>query len=188
MVRTAPEDKDLKSIEEHKEKGVYSVAYNLEVWDPILFDHYCPGKSKVQGRDQWLRALEVAAEVYGPGRVGTHFVAGFMEPEDSLLEGVEWLSERGIGSIPLAWSPVEGTRYSKFRAPHGEWFVETAQKIVDIRLKYGVDAFDPASLPNDCYHCGMPCLTPDELRLRKLRRELEDAERMTPAAQASGGN
>lgn len=173
VIRTAPEDKDFKSIEEHKNKGVFSVAYNLEIWDPVLFDKYCPGKAEVQGRDHWLRTLEVAAEIYGPGRVSTHFVTGFMEPEESLLEGVEWMSERGIGSIPLVWSPVEGTRYAGFRAPQAEWFVEMAQKIADIRLKHGVDAFDPAGLPNDCPLCAMPSLIAQELRLRKLKRELE---------------
>ncbi len=173
VIRTAPEDRDLKSIEEHKKKGVFSVAYNLEVWDPVLFAKYCPGKAEVQGRDHWLRALEVAAEVHGPGRVSTHFVTGFMEPEESLLEGVEWMSERGIGSIPLVWSPVEGTKYSGFRAPQAEWFVRMVKKIADIRLKHGVDAFDPSALPNDCYLCAMPALISQELRIRKVRRELE---------------
>ena len=173
VIRTAPEDKDLKSIEEHKNKGVYSVAYNLEIWDPVLFNTYCPGKATIQGRDHWLRALEVAAEVYGPGRVSTHFVTGFQEPEESLLEGVEWMSERGIGTIPLVWSPVEGTRYAGFRAPKAEWYVDTVKKIADIRLAHGVDAFDPAGLPNDCPRCAMPNLIADELRKRKLERELK---------------
>ena len=179
VIRTAPEDKDLKSIEEHKDKGVFSVAYNLEIWDPVLFDTYCPGKAEVQGRDHWLRALEVAAEVYGPGRVSTHFVTGFQEPEESLLEGVEWMSERGIGSIPLIWSPVEGTRYAGFRAPKAEWYVEMARKMADIRLAHGVDAFDPAGLPNDCPRCAMPHVLADELRKRKLERELKADQQKT---------
>ncbi len=178
VIRTAPEDKDLKSIEEHKAKGAFSVAYNLEIWDPVLFEKYCPGKAQIQGREHWLRALEVAAEVYGPGRVSTHFVTGFMEPSESLLEGVEWMSERGIGSIPLIWSPVEGTKYSNFRAPNAEWFVEMVKKIADIRLKHGVDAFDPAGLPNDDPLCGMPSLIAEELRLRKVQREFEDQKRV----------
>lgn len=182
VIRTAPEDKDLKSIEKHKKKGAFSVAYNLEIWDPILFNKYCPGKSKVQGRDHWLRALEVAAEVYGPGRVNTHFVTGFMEPEESLLEGVEWMSEHGIGSIPLIWSPVEGTKYNKFRAPYAEWFVETGLKIADIRLKHGCGAFDSAALPNDCYLCGMPSVIAEALRLRKVQREFEAKNKETAAA------
>ncbi len=177
VIRTAPEDKDLRSIEEHKDLGVFSVAYNLEIWDPVLFKKYCPGKDAVQGRDHWLRALEVAAEVYGPGRVSTHFVTGFQEPEESLLEGVEWMSERGIGSIPLIWSPVEGTKYAGFRAPQAEWFVNMVKKIADIRLKHGVDAFDPSGLPNDCYLCGMPSLIAEELRRRKVEREFEEARK-----------
>jgi hypothetical protein len=181
VIRTAPEDKDLKSIEEHKKKGAFSVAYNLEIWDPVLFSKYCPGKNSVQGREHWLRALEVAAEVYGPGRVSTHFVTGFMEPAESLLEGVEWMSERGIGSIPLIWSPVEGTRYSRFRAPKAEWFVEMALKIADIRLKHGVDAFDGAALPNDCDLCGMPSCIAEALRLRKVQREVEAKKKAAAA-------
>ena len=169
------------TIEEHKNKGVFSVAYNLEIFDPTLFSKYCPGKSETQGRDHWLKALEVASEVYGPGRVSTHFVTGFMEPKESLLAGVEWMSERGIGSIPLVWSPVEGTRYSKFRAPNGEWFFETALEIADIRLKHGVDAFDSAALPNDCYLCAMPSCIAEALRLRKVQRKFEDKEKAEAA-------
>ena len=173
VIRTAPKDRDLKSIEEHKEKGVYSVAYNLETWNPDLFAIYCPGKNKVQGRDHWLRALETATEVYGPGRVSTHLVTGFMEEQASLLEGVEWCSERGISAIPLVWSPVEGSRFSGFRAPEAEWFVDTVKKIADIRIKYGMDDFESAASPNDCYLCAMPHLLADELRLRKLRDQPE---------------
>jgi len=173
VIRTVPKDKSLKSIEKHKKLGAYSVAYNLEVWDPVLFAKYCPGKEKVQGRDHWLKGLEVATEVYGPGKVSTHFVTGFMELEETLLEGVEWCSERGIGVIPLIWSPVAGTPYDKFRAPLGDWFVDMIKKIADIRLKHGVDAFNPAALPNDDHICGMPSLIADELFLRKVRREQE---------------
>ncbi len=46
-------------------------------------------------------------------------------------------------------------------------------KIVDVRLKHGVDAFDPSAVPNDDYLCGMPSLMADALRLRKVQREFE---------------
>jgi hypothetical protein len=171
VIRTAPEDRELKSIERHKAAGVFSVAYNLEIWDPTLFQYFCPGKAHVQGRSHWLRALERAAEVYGPGRVSTHLVTGFVEPAESVYEGVEWLSSRGIATIPLVWSPVPGTRYEKFRSPRPEWFVETVERIAEIRLRHGVDAFESAALPNDCPRCAMPTLIGDELRRRKLERE-----------------
>ena len=171
VIRTVPKDKDLKSLEKYKKLGAYSVCFNLEVWDPILFSKYCAGKDTEQGRAHWLRGLEVAKELYGQGRVSTHFVTGFMEPAESLLEGVEWCSERGIGVIPLVWSPVPGTQYEGFRAPVAEWFVQMVKKIADIRLKHGVDAFNPAGLPNDDHLCGMPSLIADELFLRKVQRE-----------------
>ena len=170
VIRTAPKDKDLSSIKEQKELGAYSVAYNLEVWDPLMFKYYCPGKDEVQGRDHWLRALEVATEVYGPGKVSTHFVLGTELPE-TLLEGVEWCSKRGIATIPLVFCPVKGAHMEGMRGPTADWYVKVTQKIGDIRLKYGVDAFEPASLPNDCPKCCMPSLIGEELRLRKIERE-----------------
>ncbi len=167
VIRTAPKDRDLSSIKRQKELGVYSVAYNLEVWDQLMFKYYCPGKEEVQGRDHWLRALEVATEIYGPGKVSTHFVVG-LELSETFLAGVEWCSKRGIGVIPLVFSPVKGAPMEGMRAPTAEWYIKTTQKVADIRLKYDVDAFEPASLPNDCPRCGMPSLVADELRLRKL--------------------
>ena len=128
------------------------------------------GKDRVQERDHWLKALEVATEVYGPGKVSTHFVAG-LELLESLLEGTEWCSKRGIGVIPLIFSPVKGAHMERMWAPTAEWYVKMTQKVVDIRLKYGVDAFEPAVLPNDCPKCCMPSLIGDELRLRKLEKE-----------------
>lgn len=103
--------------------------------------------------------------------MSTHLVTGFMETGESVLEGVEWLSARGIATIPLVWSPVAGTRYDQFRAPRGEWFVEMVRKVADIRLEHGVDAFESAALPNDCPWCAMPTLIGDELRRRRLERQ-----------------
>jgi len=45
------------------------------------------------------------------------------------------------------------------------------KKIAGIRLKHGVDTFNPAGLPNDDHLCGMPSLIADELYLRKVKRE-----------------
>ncbi|MDP6690511.1 MAG: hypothetical protein QF384_13525 [Alphaproteobacteria bacterium] len=169
VIRTAPEDLDTIAV--HKEQGFYSVAYNLEVWNEQLFEKHCPGKAEHQGRDHWLKALEVAAEVYGPGKVSTHLVTGcFRESDESFFEGIEWLCERGIAPIPLVWSPVEGTAYAGERPPRGEWFVEKVREIARIRLKHGVDSFEPAALPNDCELCAMPTLVADEMRRLRVER------------------
>jgi len=84
---------------------------------------------------------------------------------------VEWCSQKGVGVIPLVWSPVVGTPFEHFRTPVADWFVEMVKKIVDIRLKHGVDTFNPAGLPNDDHICGMPSLIADELFRRKVQRE-----------------
>lgn len=56
-----------------------------------------------------------------------------------------------------------------------------AKKIADIRLKHGLEAFEPAASPNDCYLCSMPHLLADELRRREVQRELEARKEVVAA-------
>lgn len=49
VIRTAPEDPDLTSIERHRQAGVFSVAYNLEVWDRTLFPYFSRARPRCRG-------------------------------------------------------------------------------------------------------------------------------------------
>jgi hypothetical protein len=84
--------------------GIGRVAYDLNVWDRSIFEEACPGIARHVGRERQLRALEYAAERYGPNKVCSAFVVG-LEPVESLLAGARYVAERGIVPLFSIWLP-----------------------------------------------------------------------------------
>jgi hypothetical protein len=69
----------LSEVDALREAGWEGVAFNIEVWDERLWPGFVPGKAALVPREQWLRALEHAAQVFGRGKVASVIVAG-LEP------------------------------------------------------------------------------------------------------------
>jgi len=99
-----------------REAGVKVYHPNYEVWDPRLFAALCPGKERYIGREEWLRRVVGAAEVFGPSRVIPNFVAGvelsrphgFATVEEALRstgEGLEFFMSKGIAPRFTVWCP-----------------------------------------------------------------------------------
>lgn len=128
---------DLKVIDKYKEAGYSTIAINLEVWDENIFKTICPGKHQdCGGRQHWLDALEYAVTVFGYGNVRSSFVAG-IEPKERTIEGIQYLSERGI--IPGAgiWNPNPGSALEGHRTPTPEWHYDLALKAFGYYKKAG---------------------------------------------------
>lgn len=129
---------DLSSIAKYKEAGYTAIATNLEVWHKSLFDYYCPGKARqCGGRENWIRTLEEEVNVFGRYRVRSSFVAG-LEHKESLLEGFEILSEKGVICVPSAWFLNVGSPLEGHRTPEPEWHWEVQKRTADIWRKYGI--------------------------------------------------
>jgi hypothetical protein len=65
-----------ESLLAFRDAGVRIYHPNYEVWDRRLFSIICPGKERYIGRDEWMRRIVDAADVFGPSRVIPNFVAG----------------------------------------------------------------------------------------------------------------
>jgi hypothetical protein len=129
---------DLDVIDKYYEAGYRSIATNMEIWDRNIFKSICPGKEQIcGGRDNWVKALEYEAQVFGRGNVRSTFVAG-IEPKASLLEGLEYLSERGVVVSPSQWNPNPGSALEGHRAPTDEWFLDLALKTYALYRKNGI--------------------------------------------------
>jgi hypothetical protein len=129
--------RDLSVIEKYKEAGFRTLAINIEVWNEHFFRAYCPGKEKeCGGRDHWVKALENAVEVFGFGRVRSNMVGG-LESKDSTLEGIEYLTSKGILAMAQAWIPNPGSALEGHRSPETEWHMDLARKTYDIYRKRG---------------------------------------------------
>jgi hypothetical protein len=87
---------DFSLIEEYKNAGATSIAFNLEVFDRSTFAELCPGKNRDYGYDRWLDSLMCAKEVFGKYNAYCGLVWGLESPENT-IEGNSFFIERGIG-------------------------------------------------------------------------------------------
>lgn len=92
------------------------IAINLEVFSPDLFSEIAPGKAETYGRDKLIRALEIAVDVLGYGNVYTIFVGG-LEPVETLSEGIEFVSSRGVVPTINIFHQDPGTRLENHPKP-----------------------------------------------------------------------
>lgn len=128
---------DFSVIEKYKEAGFTTIAMNIEIWDKNIFKSICPGKEKrCGGRDNWIKALEYAVDVFGRGNVRSIIVSG-IEPKQSILEGVEKLAEKGVICFTNIWCPNPGSALEGHRSPETDWHFDITEKSVDIFIKNG---------------------------------------------------
>jgi len=112
VVQALPRDE----VRRFKEAGVRIYHPNYEVWDSRLFQLLCGGKNRHVGRDEWIRRILDAAEIFGPSHVIPNFVAGiemakpfgFDNPEaalDSTCAGLDFFMSHGIVPRFTTWCP-----------------------------------------------------------------------------------
>ncbi|HWP34458.1 MAG TPA: radical SAM protein [Thermodesulfobacteriota bacterium] len=106
----------LADVRRFKAAGARIYHPNYEVWDPDLFRTICPGKARYIGRDEWIRRILDAAEIFGPRYVIPNFVAGIElarpygfatvdEAIASTAEGLDFFMARGITPRFTTWCP-----------------------------------------------------------------------------------
>ena len=99
-----------------KDAGVQIYHPNYEVWDPRLFSIICPGKDAYIGRDEWIRRILDARDVFGASRVIPNFVAGvemcpphgFPTVDEALRstgEGLDFFMSQGVTPRFTTWCP-----------------------------------------------------------------------------------
>lgn len=150
---TAPPN-DLGLIEEMHEAGIDTIAFNLEIWNPKLFDEICPGKSSV-GRDHYLRALTEAVNVFGHGRSWSNFVLG-LEPIDQILSGAEELASAGICPGANVYHLDHGAA-RRWNPPSFNQVLDFYRELSTIYSKYKLKPYYcekalRTSLANEAYH------------------------------------
>jgi hypothetical protein len=165
---------DLSEIDRLYQAGALSLGLDLEVWNPYMFQAICPGKSKLIGRDNWLRALEYGAEVFGQAYVFSGFVLG-LEEKDNYYEAADYLADKGVFTALIPWIPLKGSKLEGHRPPHAEWMLEVNEKVMDIMVEKMpiilTEEFWDNS-PITCYRCATIDLFWDEIRKRLGGKEM----------------
>ncbi len=93
----------LFDLDELKRLGVNELSINIEIYNQQLARRYMPQKFK-QGLDHYLKFIERAVGVLGPGRIRSMLLAG-LEPAEDTLAGVQALAERGCVPVLSPFRP-----------------------------------------------------------------------------------
>lgn len=124
---------DLGLLNKWKEIGLNSTEFDTQVVAPDYFKAICPGRGE---QVRWNEAQAASAEVFGRGRGATTGIVMGLEPLAGVLEGVEERVSKGIFPQLFNFIPVPGSPYGGMMPPSAKWFVEAAEKIADIYLRY----------------------------------------------------
>jgi hypothetical protein len=128
---------DLSVLPKYKEAGYTDLSHNLEVWDKNLFAHICPGKSRRNGGwEHWVESLQAAVEVFGKGHVHSNFVGG-LDTKEEFLDGIEFLSSKGVVAHFGMFSPQINTGLQGKRTPEPWYHWEVADRATDIQIRHG---------------------------------------------------
>lgn len=124
---------DYGLIEEYKEAGVTSIAFNIEIYDREKFQEICPGKAKLYGYDKWEEALMQAKDVFGEFQVYCGLVWGLESPE-STIAGHEHFLEKGIGIASNIFHADPRSVLGKYNHPSEEQILQIARAESEIYM------------------------------------------------------
>ncbi|MDP5240810.1 radical SAM protein [Uliginosibacterium sp. 31-16] len=147
LIGSAFNERQLRRL--YEETGLSSYTSDLEVLNEELFNWICPGKAKHIGYKGWRDRLIGAVDIFGRGNVGTGIVGGvemaqplgFKSEKDALestLSEAEYLAERGVTTVYIAWVPRPGSAFAGQKAPSLDYFIRLARGLQDLRIKYGL--------------------------------------------------
>lgn len=148
-------------IRRYYDTGIQSIGYSMEIWDDRLYQAICPGKSESTSHDEFVRSIEKAVNIFGPGNVYGVLVMG-IETKETFLDGIRTLSGMGANIVPFVWSPNPGSKFAGHRAPTPEWYFDTVMEAAAIIRRNNV----PAGDENHCYKCDGNSLLHDALRVK----------------------
>ncbi|MDO8461508.1 MAG: radical SAM protein [Deltaproteobacteria bacterium] len=139
----------LEGVKRLKEAGYQIYHPNFEVWDKNLFSHLCPGKESYVGRDEWIKRIFDAAEIFGASNVIPNFVAGIEmakpygfktvnEAIKSTAEGLDHFMSHGICPRFTVWCVEPGTVLSKTNSepPPLDYFLRLLETYREIFNKH----------------------------------------------------
>ncbi len=107
-------------------RGLTELSLNIEIFDERLARKYMPGKGQTSReiyKECLLRAKNSLAKKLGGRRasetrekIRTMIIYG-LEPEESFMEGMEWLVRNNIQPIISLFRPLKGTPLADYMAP-----------------------------------------------------------------------
>ncbi|MEZ5320336.1 MAG: radical SAM protein [Vicinamibacterales bacterium] len=141
-VQTPPHH-DLRRYDALRAMGVNRVSFCFEVYDPARFREVCPGKHDAYGLTRYLDAVRYCASLAGKGPAGEPWVtngeiiAG-LEPPESSIAAIDWLTS--VGAIPTVcvFRPLRGTDYEDEPPPDTEAMIPVFRRLYEACMERGL--------------------------------------------------
>ncbi len=151
-----------------KDAGFDWATWNIEIWDPKLFDAVCPGKARTVGYQRWKDLLLEGVEIFGNGYLSTNFVVGpelampeGFESEDealtSVVEGFEWCLQHGILPFYQFWRCSPGSLFSEMNLPAvpTEYYLRVSRAHHQLMERYNFYQLTNPRKRASCHKCGI---------------------------------
>lgn len=192
-----PPHRDLRRYDELRELGVNRVSFCFEIFDRELFREICPGKHDEYGLDHYLEAIRYCATLgqkgprHEPWVSNGEIIAG-LEPPESSIRAVEWITS--VGAIPTVcvFRPLVGTDLADRQPPNTEQIVPVFRRLYESCMERGLPIgcapnvkVSLVALPEECASLSPRNFRWQSFKLqllkRAVRRQLD--RRMTHCAQ-----
>lgn len=146
-----PKEKELGLLEELVSAGMTSFMSNPEFFDDGIRQEIMPIKGRIP-KSEYKKAFKKAQDLGLP--TFAVLIAG-IEPYESSLEGVEWLSRLGVTTIPLPFKPIRGSKLGDKPPINPKDFLEFTYKATKIMRDYNVNPCRRIKANNmGCSTCG----------------------------------
>jgi hypothetical protein len=141
-VQTPPHH-DLRRYDALREIGVNRVSFCFEIFDPAIFREVCPGKHREYGLQRYLDAIEYCAALGGKGPRAEPWVTNGeiivgLEPPESSIRAVEWITS--VGAIPTVcvFRPLLGTDFANVPPPETDAIVPIFRRLYECCMERGL--------------------------------------------------
>lgn len=142
-----------EDAQKFKDAGTQIYHPNFEIWDSAKFAAICPGKNRYVGRDEWIKRILDARDVFGAANVIPNFVGGIemarpygFEAVDEAIastrEGLEFFMSQGVTPRFTTWCPEPNTELGDAN-PEGaplEYHVRLLEAWRETQAKYKLAA------------------------------------------------
>lgn len=148
---------NLEILQALHDAGITEIAFNLEIFDRTLAKKYMPGKGSIP-LEHYEAAFRKAVNIWGnTGAVRSIMIVG-LEPEKSLLKGIEYLCSLGVTPILSLFKPIESTPLHYLLPPSDNTIIRITQKARLICQQHHLE------LGPSCHYCEDNCIKITDLK------------------------
>ena len=137
-------------FERMRDAGVDTLGMHLEVVTPEIRARIMPGKAQVS-ISRYMKAFEVAVNVFGRGQVSTYILAGLGDTPETILNISAQLLALGVYPFVVPFVPISGTPLEDHPAPSAEFMRSILQPLGAMVAAAGLRSTD---IKAGCGKCG----------------------------------